>query len=103
MNLLNETINILKKYNLDTKDVIWVGNYDLKTDWDNFAKISDVNYDSGFGSQEVATDLIIVGKDWWLERHEYDGSEWWEFKQLPKEPETKVILSTVVSDGWSNI
>jgi hypothetical protein len=27
--------------------------------------------------------IIVVGKDWWLERHEYDGSEWWEFKTMP--------------------
>lgn len=26
----------------------------------------------------------------WLERHEYDGSEWWEYKTMPTEPfETK--------------
>ena len=31
-------------------------------------------------------DLLIVGDDWWLERHEYDGAEWWEFKTLPCEP-----------------
>ena len=104
MNLLNETLEILKENNLEPKDVLWVGNLEVKTDWENFAKIADVNYDSGFGGQEVATDLIVVGQNWWLERHEYDGSEWWEFKQLPKEPETKVTLYRAVGDGmWSNL
>ena len=23
------------------------------------------------------------GSDWWLERGEYDGSEWWEFRREP--------------------
>ena len=31
-------------------------------------------------------DLIVVGKDFWIERHEYDGSELWEFKRMPEEP-----------------
>lgn len=104
MNLLNETLEILKENNLEPKDVLWVGNSEVKTDWDNFAKIADVNYDSGFGAQEVATDLLIVGQNWWLERHEYDGSEWWEFKRLPKEPKKKVTLYHVVGNGmWSNL
>ena len=29
---------------------------------------------------------VAVGDNWWLERAEYDGSEWWEFKTIPKEP-----------------
>lgn len=28
----------------------------------------------------------MAGDDWWLERAEYDGSEWWKFKTLPVEP-----------------
>jgi len=43
----------------------------------------DVNYNSGFGGQEIAKDLVVVGTGWWMERHEYDGSEWWEFKAPP--------------------
>lgn len=39
------------------------------------------------GTEEVATDLLVVGDGWWLERHEYDGSEWWEHKALPAKPE----------------
>ena len=33
---------------------------------------------------QVADDLVVVGDSWWLERHEYDGSEWWEYKEKPK-------------------
>ena len=46
--------------------------------------LSQINYDSGYGGQELFG--IIVFKDCtWLERHEYDGSEWWERKELPLE------------------
>ena len=48
--------------------------------WENFKEVANVEYDSGFGSPQVAEDLIIMGSDFWLERHEYDGSEWWEYK-----------------------
>lgn len=43
----------------------------------------DINYNNGYGSAEVNMNLMIVGDDWWLERHEYDGSEWWEYKTKP--------------------
>jgi hypothetical protein len=39
---------------------------------------------------EIDMGLIVVGKDFWLERHEYDGSEWWEFKSIPMEPEETI-------------
>lgn len=42
----------------------------------------DFEYDRGFGSQEL--EGVVVFKDHtWLERHEYDGSEWWEYKKCP--------------------
>ncbi len=103
-NLLNETLAVLKSNNLEPKDVLWIGNKNIKTDWENFAKIADVNYDNGFGGQVVATDLKVVGKYWWIERHEYDGSEWWEFKQLPKEPENVVHTYMVIGKGfWQDL
>lgn len=93
INLLQETIDKLKRWGKTPQDVLWVGgksnvdSYDnntyCRTTWDEFAKKANQLYDDGFGGEEVNQDLIIVGKDWWLERHEYDGSEWWEYKTLP--------------------
>lgn len=48
--------------------------------WKEFAELADDEYDSSYGSPEVATDLIIRfsdGKHMW--REEYDGSEWWGY------------------------
>jgi len=99
VNLLEETLEVLKKYGKSPKDVKWVGSKDGKyaITWSEFKKIADVIYDNGCGSQEVAKDLVVVGEDWWLERCECDGSEWWEFKTLPvRQPEaikfTKVLI-----------
>ena len=103
MNLLKETINVLTEHNLTSKDVVWVGNEEVKTNWENFAKIADVEYDHGFGSQQVATDLLIVGKNWWLERHEYDGSEWWEFKTVPKKPNNQLYPIRLNRGTWTKL
>lgn len=59
---------------------------DFKITKENFEKVAKkTNYDSGYGSVNVATDLVVVGKNWWLERGEYDGSEWWDYKERPKQ------------------
>lgn len=44
--------------------------------------------------------LIVVGKDFWLERHEYDGSEWWEFKSIPMEPEETIEFDLRADDSF---
>ena len=101
MNLLDETIDILLNHGKYRKDVEFVvglsssveevsrwgcDNDDelVRTTWDEFAAQANKNYDNGFGGTEVIEVTMIVGKDFWLERHEYDGSEWWEYKELPK-------------------
>jgi len=52
----------------------------------DFKELANCEYDSGYGALEVAKDLLVVGKDWWLERHEYEGLEWWEYKTMPARP-----------------
>lgn len=49
---------------------------------DFFAKITTIDYDDGFGVQELFG-YILFNDNTWLERYEYDGSEWWEYKTLP--------------------
>lgn len=40
------------------------------------------DYDNGFGSQKLFG--VVVFKDGtWLERREYDGSEWWNYSYKP--------------------
>lgn len=55
------------------------------------------------GAQHVATDLVLVGDDWWIERCEYDGSEWWEFKTIPTE-KVKVVPILYLDRGmWDTL
>ena len=86
-NLFTETIQALKSNGKTLADIIFVSGNGHDIPVDNFIEIAKkYDYDSGYGGTEVPEDLKVVGTDWWLERHEYDGSEWWEFKMLPKRP-----------------
>ena len=40
------------------------------------------DYDDGYGGQNLHG-LVVFNDGSWLERGEYDGSEWWEYKHTP--------------------
>lgn len=82
-NLLKETKRILKDYGKTIKDIVAVQGEDFGIRVDDFIRLADTLYDDGFGSPKVAQDLVVIGNGFWLERHEYDGSEWWEYKECP--------------------
>lgn len=84
MNLLKETLDELVSNAKSPDDVEWVQTERGSFTWGEFRELADFRYDGGFGNPEINLALKVVGKDWWLERGEYDGSEWWEFKTMPK-------------------
>ena len=43
----------------------------------------DVNYDNGWGNQMLWGD-IVISKEVWFERDEYDGKEYWKKRQCPE-------------------
>ena len=98
VNLLEETLEIIQNHGKTTDEIKfvkckwnkWTSSgviyYEYYMTWDDFVSQANRRYDDGYGGTIVEDDLQIVGKNWWLERHEYDGSEWWEFKSLPKKP-----------------
>lgn len=82
INFLQETKDILKKHNKTFDDVIFVTDcfQGLRISPKEFIRRAEnIIYNNGYGLEEI----IVVGKDFWLERHEYDGSEWWEYKSIP--------------------
>lgn len=107
-NLLEETIKCLEENGKRQEDVLWVGSRSYAFEsWEDFAKIaSKTDYSAGYGAEEIATDLVVVGFDFWLERHEYDGSEWWEFKEIPAKPalcKKEMILRAEGEGGWCSL
>ena len=105
-NLLKETIQDLAEHDLYGADVIWVGSSDGKfaIEWHEFAALADFNYNEGFGGQEVAEDIVIVGENWWMSRHEYDGSESWQYHTLPTRSSKAKKFATVCNgNSWASI
>ena len=87
-NFLEETKNILEVNGKTFDDIKWIGIPGVGTiSVEQFKIDADKMYYPGFGIEYVNLGLLIVGDDWWLERGEYDGSEWWEFKKSPNKPE----------------
>lgn len=44
----------------------------------------DRNYNNGWGGQELYGTIWYTDGKTWSERGEYDGSEWWEFCEVPE-------------------
>lgn len=78
-NLLEETKEILEQHSKTFDDIIFVGDRSTHTKMTvkDFLEHANVEYKNGYGIEEINTDLILVGKDFWLERNTYDGSDWW--------------------------
>jgi hypothetical protein len=93
-NLLQETIETLRDCGKSSDDVLWVGNVKAAGSWEDFANLANFEYDNGYGGNEIDGSLKVVWQDWWLERGEYDGSEWWEFKTLPSRPLMKELRAS---------
>ena len=108
INLYEEIIAILEAHNKTIADIQYIiypkiinglesiYNKLCTVNIDNFMKIAkETNYDNGYGRNEIPISLKIVGKDWWLEREEYDGSEWFEYKTLPEKPEEELFIEKI--------
>lgn len=83
MNFLDETIKVIKESNHNLNDVMFIGSADGKyrMDIEKFIKKANFTYDNGYGGAEIAKDLIIYFNDHtYIERGEYDGAEWWEYR-----------------------
>lgn len=103
-NLWEETIEFLKKNDKTFEDVLYIQGEDFKVTKGNFEIVAKkTNYDAGFGAQRVATDLVLVGDDWWIERAEYDGSEWWEYKSIPARKQYIKNITNLHKGMWDTL
>lgn len=90
MTLLEETKSAIESQHQSVDDIIFIGSEysGHSCTWDEFTTLADFEYDSGYGWQKVAKDLVIVFRDMtMLYREEYDGSEWWGVRAALVMPE----------------
>lgn len=111
-NFYVEIVNDLAECGYGLEDIDFVCNR-YNGDWIEsrvfLDSIGDYIYDEGYGTPQVPLGLSIVMKDGnWFERGEYDGSEWWEFKQLPRKKEHVTLIKDISRldyydrEGWIN-
>lgn len=82
MNLKEETLEVLHNNGKRRSDVKYVCGDDFRISREQFWELADTEYDP-YGAPEIATDLTIIGEDFWMERSEYEGSELWDFHTMP--------------------
>lgn len=98
-NLLEETKKELNSLGYSIDDIDGIGVNGVRISWEEFTVLADKEYDSGYGIQEVDTDLVIVFHDGsWFERGEYDGSEWWEYKKRPTFNDTTKKITSIIKN-----
>ena len=107
-NLLKETLRDIETAGKDVAQITYIGSVsgDYSCTVAEFLVLANVEYDSGYGGQEVASDLIIKFRDGsWMERGEYDGSEWWNYQTSPEVSEvaeTKTI-TRLTGGSWVSL
>lgn len=83
MNLYKETMHEITESKHTVEDVVAVVDDERqeRADIGRFLeRAKTIDYDNGFGGAEINQNLRVIFKDGsWLERQEYDGSEWWEY------------------------
>jgi hypothetical protein len=97
-NFLKETTDLVIEsgYSPST-DIAWIGSADgtYAITWEQFRKLANFDYDSGYGAQEIPNDLVILMYDGsWFDRFEYDGAEGWVHQRTPtRQPDAKLIVN----------
>lgn len=95
-NLKEETLKVLNKEGYSMSDIAWAAieyrnikpkRFVLPPNTNEETKISFIDtlnflYNDGFGCQLVYGNIVLKDNSW-LERAEYDGSEWWAYKTAP--------------------
>lgn len=103
-NLWEETIEFLEKKGKTFEDVLFIQGNDFEITKKNFETIArDTNYNDSFGAQHVPKDLVLVGEDWWIERYEYDGAEWWDFKSIPARKNYMKSITNLHKGMWDTL
>lgn len=108
--LLDETLEDIAQSGHVPDDIVFIGSLysGHRCNWDQYKKLAACEYNSSYGAQIVATDLVIYFSDGTcMARGEYDGAEWWQYCRKFTEPaEVKEISSLFVKPhqiGWKTL
>lgn len=108
--LLNETLESIERSGHTPENIIFIGSVYTghRCTWEQYKVLAACEYESSYGAQKVATDLVIYFSDGTcMTRGEYDGAEWWQYYLPFTEPAVvKKITSLFVrleQIGWKTL
>lgn len=98
--LWDETVGFLESEGYCEGDIYAIFGDKFQVTLENFREVAQkTHYNSGYGSQEVACDLVIMLVDGkWLRRTEYDGKEEWTLEQVPEIPSRVEAIKTLARE-----
>ena len=105
-NFLQETLMAIRGAGHTLEDIGFIGSRSgYSCTWDEFLVLADFEYDSGYGAQWVADDLVIrFSNGGWLRRDEYDGSENWTYVSPWNPPRNcKPIKTLMNGEMWASL
>jgi hypothetical protein len=91
MNAKQELLEALERFKIKLEDIEkarigfavgWEIKYAQTETTQELLSALDRDYDNGYGSQELYG-YVVVSKEVWLSRKNYDGSEWWVLNKCP--------------------
>jgi hypothetical protein len=104
--LFDETVTVLESHGKTIADIEYIGSSETKINTNKALELmKKTNYDSGYGSQKIADNLMIKGNDFIMTRGEYDGSEWWNYMQTdPSLPQVDTDVKSLETNiGWDSL
>lgn len=104
INAQQELLRVLKSIEKNTSDISWMlvytqSYYDISKEFTTIDDL-DFTYDNGYGSQELFG-IVYFNDGTWLERGEYDGSEWWEHITTPTLEQWREKYSNEKGSIWN--
>lgn len=94
--LLDSLIDCLQEHEKSLNDIIWIGSNDLCVPVDNFCQLAAEIPERCY-SDDMPTDVVVVGKDFWIERellYTSDEAEW-IYREKPHKPHTIYPVRTL--------
>lgn len=75
-----------ENYRTNMDNAIYLRKGHTREEYEEFLTKIDREYNNGYGTQELDGVIWLTNGDW-FQRHEYDGSEYWEHMTQPDIPE----------------
>ena len=99
MTLLGETLKKLHDEGYEPGQVVAIFDRDgHRVTWGGFTQVSDREYNSSFGVENVRKIFILLDDGAMLYRMDYDGSEWWEY--IPPVPNAEPLTDSRDIEGF---